>query len=39
MIVNVVGALGTALKDLKKRLAELDITGRIEIIQTITLLW
>ena len=36
--IKVIGALGTVLKGLEKRLDELEIRGRIETIQTTELL-
>ena len=38
LIAIVVGALGTVLKGLEKRLEELEISGRIETIQTTALI-
>ena len=38
VILIVVGSLGTAPEDQEKRLGELDIRGRIEIIQNTALL-
>ena len=39
VIPIIVGALGTILKNLEKRLLELKIQGRIETVQTTALLW